>query len=93
MKDLLLSVHGTLSLKPYIWKFYVVVCQTTSKNSTKVRAARAARLFVFTDLSNEMFYSVIVAASSSLLKLPNINSQLDRFQNRSLSEYYIQIVF
>ena len=28
-----------------IWKFHVVVCQTTSKHCTKKRAARAARLF------------------------------------------------
>ena len=34
-----------LSPEPQIWKFHVVVWQTTSKNSTKVRAARAARLF------------------------------------------------
>ena len=34
----------TLSLKPYIWKFHIVVWQATSKNSIKVHAARAARL-------------------------------------------------
>ena len=41
MKDLLLFVNvvvKTLNLK-------IVICQTTSKNCTKVRAARAARLF------------------------------------------------
>ena len=30
-----------------IWKFHVIVCQTTSKHCTKKRASRAARLFFF----------------------------------------------
>ena len=33
--------------EPQIWKFHVVVWQTTSKHCTKKRAARAARLFFF----------------------------------------------
>ena len=37
-----------LSSKPQIWKFHVVVWQTTSKHCTKNRAARATRLFFFT---------------------------------------------
>ena len=41
-----------LSLKPYIWKFHVVVCQTTSKNSNKVRAARAARIFFISPIAH-----------------------------------------
>ena len=36
-----------LSSEPQIWKFHVVICQTTSKHCTKKRAARAARLFFF----------------------------------------------
>ena len=36
-----------LSSKPQKWKSHVVVWQTTSKNCTKKRAARAARLFFF----------------------------------------------
>ena len=36
-----------LSSKPQIWKFHVVVWQTTSTNYAKKRAARAARLFFF----------------------------------------------
>ena len=43
MKDLLLRL--ALSSEPQIGKFHVVVRQTTSKNCTKGRAARAARLF------------------------------------------------
>ena len=38
--------HVLLS-EPQIWKFPVVVCQTTSKHCTKKRASRAARLFFF----------------------------------------------
>ena len=36
-----------LPSEPQIWKFHVVVWQTTSKHCTKKRAARAARLFFF----------------------------------------------
>ena len=35
----------TLSLKPLIFKFHVVIWQISSKNCTQVRAALAARLF------------------------------------------------
>ena len=33
-----------LSPEPQKWKFHVVIWQTTSKNSTKKRVARASRL-------------------------------------------------
>ena len=36
-----------LSSEPQIWKFHVVVSQTTPNHCTKKRAARAARLFFF----------------------------------------------
>ena len=36
-----------LSSEPQIWKFHVVVWQTTSKHCTKTLVARAARLFFF----------------------------------------------
>ena len=38
--------HVLLS-ETQIWKFHVIVCQTTSKHCTKKRASRAARLFFF----------------------------------------------
>ena len=43
MKYLLLEL--ALSSEPQMGKFHVVDWQTTSKNSTKKRVARAARLF------------------------------------------------
>ena len=60
----------TLSLKPKIWKIHVVIWQTTSKNCTKVRAARAARLFFLIQPIRSLFSGVVVAVASSLLKLP-----------------------
>ena len=42
-----------LSLKPWIWKFNVVIWQTMSKNCTKVHAARAA-----CNLSNHCFLAL-----------------------------------
>ena len=56
----------TLSLKPEIWKFHVVVWQTTSKNCTKVRAARAARaarLFFLIQPIRALFSGVLFAVA------------------------------
>ena len=36
-----------LSSEPQIWKFHVVIYQTTSKHCTQKRAANAARLYLF----------------------------------------------
>ena len=38
----------TLSLEPWIWKFYVVIRQSMSRKSPKVRVAHAERLFSLT---------------------------------------------
>ena len=56
----------TLSLKPSIWKFQVVVWQTTSKNFTKeraARAARAARLFFLIRPIRSLFSGVAVVVA------------------------------
>ena len=45
MKDLYYRCGVVLSSEPQIWKFHVVVWQTTSKYCTKKRAAHAARFF------------------------------------------------
>ena len=50
MKDLLLRVH-------------VVIWQTTSKNYAKVRAARAARLFLLIEPTRSLFSGVVVAVA------------------------------
>ena len=44
-----------LSSEPQIWKFHVVIWQTTSKHCTKKRAARAARLFSVLRSTNQIF--------------------------------------
>ena len=49
-----------LSSEPQIWKFHVVVWQTTSKNCTKKRAARAARLFFFIQPIKSLICGVVV---------------------------------
>ena len=49
-----------LSSKPQIWKFPVVVWQTTSKHCTKRRAARAARLFFFIQPIKSLICGVVV---------------------------------
>ena len=49
-----------LSSKPQIWKFPVVVWQTTSKHCTKKRAARAARLFFFIQPIKSLICGVVV---------------------------------
>ena len=50
----------TLSSEPQIWKFCVVVCQTTSKHCTKKRATRAARLFFFIQPIKSLIFGVVV---------------------------------
>jgi len=52
-----------LSLEPQIWKFHVVVWQTTSKHCTKKRAARAARLFFFIQPIKSLICGVVVDAA------------------------------
>ena len=49
----------TLSLKPEIWKSHVVTWQTTSKNCTKVCAARVARLLFLMRPITSLFSSVV----------------------------------
>ena len=49
-----------LSWEPQIWKFPVVVWQTTSKHCTKKRAARAARLFFFIQPIKSLTCGVVV---------------------------------
>ena len=51
---------STLSFKPF-WKSHVVIWQTTSKNCTKVRAARAARLFFLIQPIKSLICGVVVA--------------------------------
>ena len=59
------------STEPQIWKFPVVVWQTTSKHCTKKRAARAARLFFLFNQSNHWFVALSLTLPSSDLKLPD----------------------
>ena len=49
-----------LSSEPQIWKFPVVVWQTTSKHCTKKRAARAARSFFFIQPMKSLICGVVV---------------------------------
>ena len=49
-----------LSSEPQIWKFHVVVWQTTSKHCTKKRAARVARLFFFIQPIKSLIFLVVV---------------------------------
>ena len=49
-----------LSSEPQIWKFHVVVWQTTTKPCTKKRAARAARLFFFIQPIKSLICGVFV---------------------------------
>ena len=55
MRDLLLCVHVVIS------KIHVVIWQTTSKYCTKVRAARAARLFFLLQPIKSLCSGVVVA--------------------------------
>ena len=54
-----------LSSEAQIWKFHVVVWQTTSKHCTKKRAARAARLFSSFNQSNHWFVTLSSTLPSS----------------------------
>ena len=49
-----------LSSEPQLWKFHVVVWQTTSKHCTKKRAARAARLFFVIQPIKSLICGVVV---------------------------------
>ena len=49
-----------LSSEPQMWKFHVVVWQTTSKHRCKKRAARAARLFFFIQPIKSLICGVVV---------------------------------
>ena len=49
-----------LSSEPQIWKFHAVVWQTTSKHCTKMRAACAARLFLFIQPIKSLICGVVV---------------------------------
>ena len=53
----------TRLLKLLIWKFHVVIWQMTSNNCTKVRAARAARLFFLIQPIRSLFSGVFVAVA------------------------------
>ena len=59
-----------LSSELQIWKFHVVVWQTTSKNCTKKRPARAARLFSSFNQTNHWLVALTLPLPSSFLKLP-----------------------
>ena len=64
MKDLLFCVHvvvETLNLE-----IQVVIWQTTSENCTKVRAARAARLFLVIQPIRSLFSGVLDAVAVDL---------------------------
>ena len=52
-----------LSSDPQIRKFHGVIWQTTSKNSTKGRAARAARFFFLIQPIKSLIYNVVVAVA------------------------------
>ena len=61
MKDLLLCVH--LGIKTLNFEMSPCLWQTTSKISTKVRAARAARLFFLIQPIRSLFSGVVVAVA------------------------------
>ena len=64
MKDLLLNVH--VVVKTLFWKFYAALWQTTSKNATKVRAARAGRLHFLIYPIRSLFPDVVVAVADAI---------------------------
>jgi len=64
-----------LSSEPQIWKFHVVIWQTTSKHCIKKRAARAARLFFFIQPINHWFVALSLTLPSSNLKLPYVRTR------------------
>ena len=59
-----------LSSKLQMSLFHVVVWQRTSRNYSKVRTARAARLFVLIRPIKFLIYDVIVAVSVVDAKVP-----------------------
>ena len=65
-----------LLLSSFIWKFHVVIWQTTSKNCAIVRAARAARLFFFIQPIRSFFFW------RCHCRCPCLSSQLSRSLNR-----------
>ena len=75
-----------LSSEPQIWKFHVFFWQTTSKNSTTRRAARAARLFFFIQPIKSLICGVVVdvavVKSSSQVTYP-LHSAIHTLKNYS----------
>ena len=61
MKDFLLCVH--VVVKTLNLAIARVIWQTTSENSTKVRAARAARLFFLIQPMKLSFFGVVFAVA------------------------------
>ena len=53
----------TLSLKPSIWEFHDAIWETSAKNCTRMRAARAAQLFFLIQPIRSMFSGVVVAVA------------------------------
>ena len=52
------------SLKPSsIWEFHDVIWETSAKNCTKMRAARAAQLFFLIQPIRSLFSGVVVAVA------------------------------
>ena len=62
MKDWLLCVQVVVKTINFM-KFHVVIWQITSENSTKVRAARAARLFFLIQPIRSLFSGVVFAVA------------------------------
>ena len=62
MKDWLLCVQVVVKTINFM-KFHVVIWQTTSENSIKVRAARAARLFFLIQPIRSLFSGVVFAVA------------------------------
>ena len=71
MKDLLLGIHVVVKTLNFGY-FHVIVWQTTSKNSTEMRAARAARLFFHIYPIRSLFLASSLPLPS-LLKLPVVS--------------------
>ena len=76
----------TLSWKLEIWKFLVAIWQTTSKNATKVRATRAARLYFLVYPIRSLFSGFVVARCSR----PCFNSQLTDFYGQYIQDQFSQ---
>ena len=87
-----------LSSEPQTWKFHVVVWQTTSKQCSKKRAARAARLFFFVQPIKSLICGVVVTLPSSNLKFPidcstAANSALQRQQYDTIYKQLRQLLW